>query len=85
MFKRLINRLFLSCLKATELLEKRLHFSLNRKERYQLKMHKMICQACARYEKQSLLLDKSIKIQKISDAGAKDIERLKSLIMENLD
>ena len=70
---------------ATELLEKRLHFSLSRKESCQLKMHKMMCQACARYEKQSVILEKSIQSQKFPHTTEKDIKRLKSQIIEHLD
>lgn len=52
--------LFLSCQKATELIEKKLHFRLSFKEKLQLKIHKLMCEACQRYEKQSELLDKGI-------------------------
>ena len=52
--------LFLSCLKATELIEKKLHFKLSFKEKLQLKVHKMMCDACTNYEKHSLLIDKSL-------------------------
>lgn len=58
--KRIMHILFLSCLKATELIEKKLHFRLSFKEKLQLKIHKLMCEACQRYEKHSELLDKGI-------------------------
>ncbi|MBW6479649.1 MAG: hypothetical protein K0B37_09495 [Bacteroidales bacterium] len=63
--KKLMNILFLSCLKATELIEKKLYFKLSVKEKMQLKMHKMMCDACTNYEKQSMLMDHALlKIEK---------------------
>lgn len=51
----------LSCLKATELIEKKFHIKLSFKERLQLRMHLMVCDKCARYEKQSEFLEKGIQ------------------------
>lgn len=53
--------LFLSCLKATELIEKKLHIKLTLKEKLQLQMHKTMCSACRNYEKHSIIIDKSLK------------------------
>ncbi len=58
--KKLMHILFLSCLKATELIEKKFHFELSVKEKLQLKMHKMMCNACVNYEKQSTFIEKNI-------------------------
>jgi hypothetical protein len=58
--KKLMHILFLSCLKATELIEKNFYFKLSMREKMQLKMHKMMCNACTIYEKQSVLLDHAI-------------------------
>ena len=58
--KKLMNKLFLSCLKATELIEKKLHFKLTFTEKLQLKVHKAMCDACTMYEKQSNILDKAL-------------------------
>ncbi len=55
--------LFLSCLKATELLEKKLHFKLSIKEKLQLRIHKSMCEACGNYQKQSILIEKAIAKQ----------------------
>jgi len=61
--KKVMHILFLSCLKATELIEKKLHFKLLFKEKLQLKIHKMMCDACTNYEKQSLLIEEGIAKQ----------------------
>ncbi len=78
--------LFLSCLKATELIEKRLHFKLVWHETLQLKIHKMMCDACKTYEKQSIFLDQSIaKRLKIDVKEQMDIESLKEEIHRSLE
>lgn len=61
--KKIMHMLFLSCLRATELLEKKLHFKLSIKEKLQLKMHKSMCEACRNYQKQSILIEKAIAKQ----------------------
>lgn len=58
---KIMHYLFLSCLKATELIEKKLQFKLSFREKMQLEMHKMMCDACSIYEKQSGLIDEGIK------------------------
>ena len=61
--KKIMHILFLSCLKATELIEKKLHFKLSISEKLQLKMHKSMCKACSNYEKQNILIEKAIAKQ----------------------
>ena len=56
-----MDLLFLSCLKASELIEKKFHVKLSFTERIQLKAHTMMCDACTAYEKQSLILEKGIE------------------------
>ena len=58
--KKIMNILFLSCLKATEMIEKKLLFSLSLSEKIRLSMHKAMCDACTLYEKQSITLDKAL-------------------------
>ena len=84
MFKRLMNNLFLSCLKATELLEKKIHVRLSAKEKYQLKVHKMMCDACRRYERQNLFIEKHLTSQKPISANEVDVDELKRLINKKL-
>ncbi|MGC9352235.1 MAG: hypothetical protein ACP5D9_00260 [Mariniphaga sp.] len=81
---KLMNMLILSCLKATELIEKKLHFKLSFKEKLQLKMHKMMCDACRLYEKQSVLLEKGIGKQQETTFEEIDIEKLKKDIYTRL-
>ena len=82
--KKLMNRLFLSCLKATELIEKSLHFRLSAKEKLQLKMHKMMCDACSMYEKQSIFLDKGISLSQEKEFSEDELKKLKVDITEKL-
>ena len=52
---------FLSCLRATELIEKKIHMQLDLKEEIQLKLHKSMCKACSNFDKQSVFIDVLIK------------------------
>lgn len=76
--------LFLSCLKATGLIEKKLHFRLSFREKMQLKAHKMMCEACTRYEKQSEFLEKGIQSYQAKLQAGTDIEKLKQDIKISL-
>lgn len=83
--------LFLSCLKATEIIEKGLHFKLSWKDKLQLRMHKMMCDACRRYEKQSLFLDNALKaghdisLGKGIQPAEYEIKELKKRINEKIE
>ncbi len=55
------HKLFSSCHKATELVEKRQIAGLSCKEKLQLGIHKVMCGACKNYEKQSLYIDVLLK------------------------
>jgi hypothetical protein len=59
--KRIIPIILLSCKKATQLIEKKLHAKLSRRERIQLTWHNSVCDICPLYEKQVILLDKILK------------------------
>lgn len=58
-----MKKVMLSCLKATELIEKKLLFKLSFIEGVQLFFHKKVCHTCSAYEKQSVLIDQAIKKQ----------------------
>ena len=75
--------LFLSCLKATELIEKKLHVKLSIKEKLRLKMHKSMCNACRRYDKQSKIIDNVLKNYN-SDMPHINIEELKINIKKKI-
>ncbi|MFO7830189.1 MAG: hypothetical protein R6V23_16320 [Bacteroidales bacterium] len=82
--KKLMHFLFLSCLKASEIIEKKFHFKLSFIERLQLKLHKMMCSACTLYEKQSTLLEKGIQNRYKYNGKEIDIVALKKSINEKL-
>ena len=77
--------LFLSCLKATELIEKKLNFKLSGKEKLQLKVHKMMCTACTYYEGQSVLIEKSLNNSQQKNNYKIDLENFKSSIIEKIE
>lgn len=83
--KKLMHILFLSCLKATELIEKKMNFKLSRKENIQLRAHKMVCDACSNYEKQSHLLEKGIADSHATKFSETDLEQLKQMIHVKLE
>ncbi len=55
-----MEKLFLSCKKASELIELKSDTHLSFKNKIQLKMHLMMCKACNAYEKQSVKLNKML-------------------------
>jgi len=83
--KKLMHILFLSCLKATELIEKKLHFKLSVQEKLQLKVHKMMCSACTNYEKQNVLIEKSFENQEQIGDLQIDLEQFKKSVVDKLN
>lgn len=55
-----MNKMMLSCTKATELIEKNAFDGLSTTENIRLSMHTTMCYACKQYQKQSILLNKAI-------------------------
>ncbi len=51
------NPFIVSCEKSSFLIEKKLAGIISMKERGQLFIHKLICDVCRKYEKQSIILD----------------------------
>lgn len=47
----------ISCVKATTLMEKRIHFGLSSSEAVRLRLHIAICSTCRAYEQQSLFME----------------------------
>ena len=83
--KKLMHILFLSCLRATELIEKKFHVKLSFKEKLQLYLHKMMCDACSMYEKQSAAIEKGLDTHHKNHQNEEcDIEQLKSQISANI-
>ena len=83
--KKIMHTLFLSCLKATKLIEKNFHVKLSFTEWMQLKAHKMMCDACKNYEKQSAIIEKAIENQQKKQHPQIDLEQLKKQISLNLN
>ncbi len=85
--KRIMHILFLSCLKATELIEKKMHFKLSFTERLQLKVHKSMCNACSNYEKQNYFLEKAISQQeKLEQKKLEiDVDSFKKTILDKIE
>ncbi len=77
--------MFLSCLKATELIEKKLNFKLSVTEKVQLKAHKMMCSACTNYENQSVLIEKSLENSEQKSNYKIDLEQFKNSIIDKLE
>lgn len=84
MIKKIMHLLFLSCLKATELIEKQFHFKLSFSERLQLKVHKSMCKACVNYEKQSTVLEDAIHKHLKKQIIQTDVSKLKEEILIKL-
>lgn len=53
--------LMLSCKRATQLIEKKMHFGLNPLEKFQLHLHKQACKYCAAFEKQNEVIDQILQ------------------------
>jgi hypothetical protein len=83
--KKLMNILFLSCIKATELMEKKLLFQISWIEKLQLNAHKMMCTACTRYEKQSGIIESGIVSLLKKEPTADDVEKLKKMIIKKIE
>ncbi len=54
---KLLNKIFLTCKKATELIEKETVFSLTKVEKIKLFFHKQMCESCTKFASQSKLID----------------------------
>lgn len=75
--KKLMHLLFLSCLKATGLIEKKIYFRLTLKQKIQLKAHKTICSACSNYEKQSIFMDQALRHSHKPNESSADLSEFK--------
>jgi len=56
----LMNKMMLSCEKATTLMEKKSGEKLSCGQSFQLKMHTAMCKACKQYQRQSIFLNDAI-------------------------
>jgi hypothetical protein len=69
----------LSCQTVTELIEKKHRAKLSFGEKMQLFLHTAMCDACSRYEKQSLLLERLFKAKQDAPAAPDTNEEAKDL------
>ena len=89
--KKLMNWMFLSCRKATELIEKKLLMGLSFKEKTQLLFHTSMCDACRKYAGQSAELDQLIKhhidnyTPKENKTDTNDNQEFKNQIISSLE
>lgn len=83
--KKLSHILFLSCLKASELIEKNLHFKLSFTEKLQLKVHKSMCSACRLYEEHSEIIEQGIARHFHEKEEPANVEKLKKKIRKVLE
>jgi len=81
MITKIKHLFFLSCLKASELIEREMHLKLNIKEKLQLKTHKLVCNKCKQYSKQSLLIEQCIRDLKSKKALSLDFKKLEQQII----
>lgn len=83
--KKIMNTMFLSCTKASELIDKKIYFKLTLKESIQLKLHKSMCEACTKYDIQSQLIDKKMTSMIGQKNNMLNSNELKDRILSKLD
>jgi len=83
--KKLMHLLLLSCLKATELIEKRFQVELTFKEKIQLKLHTSMCKACKSYGEQSHVIENALFEMRVEDISQKEISDLKISIIKTIE
>ena len=72
-----MNKIMLSCKKATELVERKHENKLSFQEGFQLNLHLLMCKTCNAYEKQSKLLNKALS-KFFRNENASETELLKN-------
>ncbi|MDP2388087.1 MAG: hypothetical protein Q8M29_17055 [Bacteroidota bacterium] len=72
--KKLMNLIVLSCQKATLLIEKSHDKPLSFMDKLQLNIHLKICDKCAGYQKQSLIIENALKSNHQSFSNPSDFK-----------
>ncbi|HBR12965.1 MAG TPA: hypothetical protein DD740_12375 [Chryseobacterium sp.] len=89
MLKKIIHLFFLSCSKATLLMEKRNAKKISSKENWQLSMHVMICKWCKAYQEKVEILDSILKRkwfgEEDADINTTEIQNFKDKVFRKLD
>lgn len=85
---KFLQKIMISCKRATFLTEKKQVVGLSIFERWQLASHMTICKGCKHYERQSFLINDLVK-NFVNNAShlytKKEIEELKAKILKKLD
>lgn len=69
----------LSCIKATELIEKKELFGLSFVENLKLKVHLSMCSSCKEYGKQSHMIDEALKRNSNPEIKFTEVEKLEMI------
>lgn len=77
--------MFLSCLKATRLIEKKLYERLTFKEKMQLSAHKAMCDACTNYDKQANFMHRALHHAATPEAKNVDFKALENDILAKIE
>lgn len=90
MKNNVLNKMMLSCKKATELIEKKHQKDLSFSEKFQLKMHTSMCNACRTFQSQSEWIEHSLNgISKYDKTYYKipseDIKKVEEKIIDKLE
>lgn len=86
--KRLLHIVILSCKKATFFIEKSYVQPLSLTEKLQLRLHLVICDKCAKYKKQSAIIESLLKSQRQKAALPKELklsDDFKGLMKSRID
>lgn len=84
MIKKVMHYMFLSCLRATELINKKSDSPLSCVQNLQLKAHKSMCKACSNYEKQTSLLDNALQASLNKEGLKVNVDALKESIQTKI-
>lgn len=69
----------LSCIKATELIEKKELFRLSFIENVRLKVHLSMCSSCKEYGRQSKMIDEALRKSSRAEIKFSDAEKLEMI------
>lgn len=68
----ILNSLFISCKKASDLVHLKHNFGLSRKDKIRLSVHTKMCAACKSFEKQTEQIEEAIK-NRLGQPNAQDL------------
>jgi predicted anti-sigma-YlaC factor YlaD len=83
MWEELMNKMMLSCVKATQLMEQKELMPLSFMQEMQLKMHVAMCSGCKNYMKQAALINKLLN-KTFNSVRETDTKALEEKILSNI-